>query len=250
MIEQSKLPASPHVSALLVTLVAFSVACTPDGSAQAATVNDLLESNAQQRYEAVKTLKRDWPSQIGRVLKEITGFKDEINAIAQPRNEKRRVYFRAMTDALRAMINEGGRDAITLFRKSDDHDVIVTLVRAARGQDRGIRINATLILANVADNSSVCVAIDELRDPKLDDNGRINLLQVVRTVASYMYKESWQAANKSLRVVESRLDRKSQDYKRSLNLIRDIDARLKRNDRKNQSAPPRHSSCANYIYRQ
>lgn len=218
--------------------------------AHSAATRDLSSSQPEQRYLAVEVLKRNWETQMGPVLKEISGFRGEIENITDTKDAKQRLYFRGLTDALRAMINQGGRDAIKRFRSLDDHDVITTLVRAARGRDRGIRINATIILANVSDNSSVCIPIDELRDPKISDNGRINLLQVVLTVASYMYQENWQATTTTLRIVRSQLDEKgSEDFAGALKFMKEIDARLARNDRKETPAPARHKSCAEYQYR-
>ncbi len=218
--------------------------------AHAATPSDLSSSNAKQRIEAAESLSQNWRKAMGPVLREISSFKSEIDIISNAKVRDRELYFRALTDTLREMINRGSREAVNLFRETDNHDVIYTLLRAARGSDRGIRINSTIILANVSDNSSVCVAVDELRAGDLDDNGRINLLQIVQTVASYMYKQNWDATKQTLGIVKTNLDRtETKEYERTLNFIKDIDGRLERNQRKNDPLPPRHSACADYKYR-
>jgi hypothetical protein len=93
--------------------------------------------------------------------------------------------------------------AIDEFRDDDDLAVIETLVDMAALDDRGIRINATLILANVVDNTTLCALIDRLLAGNLSDNARYNLLQVVKVVASYARQENraWiQAALEQTRV--------------------------------------------------
>lgn len=250
MMLKSSLPVSHGIcrgSAIVVTLaIAAAVSSRP---AHAITAGDLQDPSAEQRYETVKTLSRDWQTQMSSVLKEIAGFEAEIQNLDRGKGEERKVYFRALSDTMRAMIDEGGRPAIIQFRKQANRDAIITLVRAARGEDRGIRINATLILANVIDNSFVCLAIDELRDPELQDNGRFNLLQIVRTVASYMYKENWDATKKTIDAIKLQLERRGRvEYEKSLKMIEDIDQRLRRNDRQGREAPSRHKFCAQYRY--
>ena len=70
------------------------------------------------------------------------------------------------TGALRTILANKGPSAIRIFRSSDNLDAISTLVTAARGNNQTARVNAAIVLADVIDNSSLCVVIDHLYDPR------------------------------------------------------------------------------------
>jgi hypothetical protein len=55
---------------------------------------------------------------------------------------------------------------------------------------------STLILANVIDNTTVCVPIDHLYDPSISINGRANLLSVVSVVAPWAYRQKYDNISK------------------------------------------------------
>ena len=77
---------------------------------------------------------------------------------------------------------------IQAFREKDNLDVITKLVQMAKLDDRPIRVNATLILANVVDNTTVCGVLNALFDD-MNENALFNLLQVRSPVSSYALVE-------------------------------------------------------------
>jgi hypothetical protein len=81
---------------------------------------------------------------------------------------------------------------ITDFRRWPNDDAIVkSLIPVAGSSYRPARVPATLILANVVDNSNVCHVIAHLQTNRaMDENGRFNLLQVVLQVAVYAYDDN------------------------------------------------------------
>jgi hypothetical protein len=76
---------------------------------------------------------------------------------------------------------------IDAFRKLDNLRATKVLVYAVRSNDQAARSNALLILANVINNATVCVAIDHLYDTKIaqtpfGNTGRANLLAVLSSL--------------------------------------------------------------------
>ena len=76
-----------------------------------------------------------------------------------------------VTGAVRSILSTQGNSAIRSFRHFDSPETTIALAFAARSEDPNLRINATLILADVIDNSTVCVPIDHLYDPGLHEVG-------------------------------------------------------------------------------
>ncbi|MER9191225.1 hypothetical protein [Mesorhizobium australicum] len=78
-------------------------------------------------------------------------------------------------------------DAVYFFRQwSKDDEVVKDLIPLAAGDVPEARIQATLVLGNVVDNTNVCYVISYIEAGKgLSVNGRFNLLQVVLQVANY-----------------------------------------------------------------
>ena len=101
-----------------------------------------------------------------------------------------------VTGVVRSILTTQGASAIRSFRRFDNPDSTIVLAFAARSDDPNLRINATLILADVIDNTTVCVPIDHLYDPALlesagGDSGRVNLVGVVSVVAPWSYRENF-----------------------------------------------------------
>lgn len=119
---------------------------------------------------------------------------------------------------------------IDAFRCQDSLDTIRKLIAFARIDERTIRVNASLLLANVVDNTTLCGVLEELYDPAVNDNTRYNLWQVVLVVAGYARKENkiWIgdtiADNKRLAAARGNLER-------TLQKIADVEAALRRNNR-------------------
>lgn len=124
----------------------------------------------------------------------LNGLKERVQSV-QLDNETGDQLLR-ISGAIRSVLSTRGPSAIREFRRHDDPATASVLAFAARSPDPGLRINATLVLADVIDNSTVCVPIDHLYDPALltsagGESGRINLMGVVSVVAPWAYKENY-----------------------------------------------------------
>lgn len=100
-------------------------------------------------------------------------------------NEKSDPLVVDMLEELNSWILTPGQ--ITDFRRwPTDDEIVKSLIPVAASSYRAARVPATLILANVVDNSNVCHVIAHLQTQRnIDENGRYNLLQVVLQVAAY-----------------------------------------------------------------
>ena len=115
----------------------------------------------------------------------------------------------AAAKAMRVILDENTGPAIQLFRSKDDVDVISVLSYGARVPDvsdspnRDLRLNTTLVLGNVIDNTTVCVPMDHLFDPQITVNGRANLLAVVSVVASWALSKNLENIEKVISYTEN-----------------------------------------------
>ncbi len=138
--------------------------------------------------------------------------------------------FIALTGVLRSAFAIAPERAIAAFRDVDSLEIIDTLAFGARHTDRAIRLNATLILGNVIDNTNVCVAIDHLYDTSEMQrperlNGRANLISVVSVVAPWAYSENYE----NIRRVSDFLRKEIQgadDVDKTRSLLDNLDERL------------------------
>ena len=119
---------------------------------------------------------------------------------------------------------------IEAFRCQDSLDTIRKLIAFARIDERTIRVNASLLLANVVDNTTLCGVLEELYDPALNDNTRYNLWQVVLVVAGYARKENKVWIGETIGD-NKRLAAERGNLERTLQKIADVEAALRRNDR-------------------
>lgn len=91
---------------------------------------------------------------------------------------------------------EGLREAlsvpenITAFRAADDRIAVTQLVSIAQAENAGLRFNAASILANVTDNSTLCVILDKVIDRGTDIGARYNLLQTVKVVSTFANRDN------------------------------------------------------------
>jgi hypothetical protein len=124
---------------------------------------------------------------------------------------------------------------ISEFRNADDIDAISVLTFGARSNNYQARSNSLLLLANVIDNTTICVPLDHLWDPDLgklekDDDysvrGRANLLSVVSVVAPWAYSENFQNIKRAESNVLGKLDRSDPSLKQTIDIISNIQQRL------------------------
>lgn len=134
-----------------------------------------------------------------------------------------------ITGAIRSILTTRGTTAIREFRAVDDLATTSVLAFAARSSDAGLRVNATLVLADVIDDSTVCVPIDHLYDPSLTSSeggasGRINLIGVVSVVAPWAYRPNFQNIERLLEKLNA--DVKGQDVAQTKEVIANLQERL------------------------
>lgn len=135
-----------------------------------------------------------------------------------------------ITGAIRSILTTRGTSAIREFRAVDDLATTSVLAFAARSADAGLRVNATLVLADVTDDSTVCVPIDHLYDPALvaskdGEKARRNLIGVVSVVAPWAYRPTYQNIERLLERLNA--DVKGQaDVAQTREVIANLKARL------------------------
>jgi hypothetical protein len=235
--------------ALATTLLSHTSSAQQDGcgASQVAQSNLRLLRAAEDkgRIIAANSLTNQWATTLPTVMLELRGF---AGAAASWSNEQQ-VYFLSLTDVLRSMLANNVR-AIAQFRACDDPAIIRPLVWAARGQNQSIRVNATLILGNVVDNTTVCFVLHHLLDPSISLNGRANLLGVVVAMASYAYKENVAAIERMLTAIEQKIANETGDLSQTKRLVADLRARVSTSPNSGSSLPPDlRTPCADYDYR-
>jgi hypothetical protein len=130
---------------------------------------------------------RDWQGALQCLLRTVNDLKPSITTVQSVNG---RADLLKAARAIRLILDENTAGAIRLFRNNDNLDIISVLTFGARSNDNDIRINSTLILGNVVDNTTLCVPIDHLYDEAISVNGRINLLAVVNVVTGYAYQQN------------------------------------------------------------
>lgn len=83
------------------------------------------------------------------------------------------------TTAMRAILDDNGKSAAALFQRGQTLRTISVLALAAMSDAHDARVNATVVLANVIDATTICVPEDYLYYGNISDNGRANLLALV-----------------------------------------------------------------------
>jgi hypothetical protein len=122
-------------------------------------------------------------------------------------------------------------DFIYAFRNSDDIATAAVLSYGARSDNVDLRVNSVLILANVIDNSTVCVPLTHLNDRSLLDssngiNGRYNLLGIVSVVAPWALNENYYNMQNTVALIRRSVDPADQNLSGTLNLLTNIEQRL------------------------
>ena len=123
--------------------------------------------------------------------------------------------------------------------------VVRPLLWAARGQNQSLRLNATLILGNVVDNTTVCYVLHHLRDPDINPNGRANMLGVTLAVASYAYEENANAIEETLKLL-----RVGSDMAQTQKIATDVAERVKVSSNRSRklAVAGLEEPCAKYKY--
>ena len=161
----------------------------------------LESSNVADSTAAAKFLVDNWKNSLMPLIIELATFEKIAASPTQSDDDVKAMI--AVTDVLRTILaNKEKEGALNDFTDHDSAQVIVALAWMARGNVRALRINSTYILANVVDNTNVCIVLDHLRDPKIHVDGRINLLQAIQPVASSAYQDNAELIKNSLTVVE------------------------------------------------
>jgi DNA-binding XRE family transcriptional regulator len=115
-------------------------------------------------------------------------IRETLAALEQSKKNPSLNYSYNVTQTLNMLVQSN--EDIQDFRCQDTLATIQSILSFARLGERSIRINSSLLLANVVDNTTLCAVLNDLSDPSLDDNTRYNLWQVVRVVAQYARPEN------------------------------------------------------------
>jgi hypothetical protein len=190
-------------------------------------------------------LLADWKFATECLIKDILSLKGVAESTSLP--TATRNQFLGTTGAIRAIISKLNKDDekanttsnldafIRQFRNADNTDVISILTFGARSDNYQSRSNSLLILANVIDNTTVCVPLDHLWDPNIGtlekDNdysvrGRANLLSVVSVVAPWAYFENFQNIQTMKNNIWNKIDRSDLNLKQTVDILSNIQLRL------------------------
>jgi hypothetical protein len=217
-------------------------------------------------------LLTDTDSSVWCLIKTLEGLKDSAQLTSLPAEV--RVQFLSATGGLRAIISKlnaddeksGNSDGlngfIRTFRNNASVDVISILTFGARSDTYEVRSNSLLILANVIDNTTVCVPLDHLWDPdigKLDNGkdysvrGRANLLSVVSVVAPWAYSENFYNIKRVKDYIWMKIDKSDPNLKQTVDILNNIQFRLDSQTNKtnmNVALPGNlKRKCMNYVHR-
>ncbi|MBI5128925.1 MAG: hypothetical protein HZA66_05750 [Rhodopseudomonas palustris] len=265
-------------AALLVASLCWA-ATTSSTMAQApacAAYRDAVRSSTS----SFPTLLRDYlitdPSATECLIKIISEMNDGA-ATATPSPLVRNQFLSA-TNALRAIITKNNADDANLaksngdgpqlrkfinaFRNADNLEAISVLTFGARSETYEVRSNSLLILANVIDNTSVCVPLDHFSDPTLGKvdlsrpandypiRGRANLLAVISVVAPWAYEENYNLIFKVWKDLDGVINKADPNLTQTANILANLKARLDsqgKDTNRNASLPPAlKQQCAKY----
>ena len=188
-----------------------------------ATVGVAKAGNAAVRVSTFKTLAENWQFSLPELMREIEQIKRAAPSTWKPADLEWNITLTNTVKNILATYDQ----SIPLFRKCDDEAVIKPLVWASRGDDKDIRLNASNILANTVDNTTVCFVLHHLYQdrPELKDDGRANLLGITRAMASYAYLETTQAIEKVIPKVQQELGDRIKQLPQTAALLVNILAR-------------------------
>lgn len=180
---------------------------------------DLQTMASDDRLSALpREALKDWQTAIPCLIQIIANRKSSIAAPADvlAQNDVLRA-----AKALRVILDENGQASITYFRTKDNLDVITVLAFAARSNNFDFRVNATLVLGNVVDNSTLCVTLDHLYAPDLQANGRTNLLAVAVGVINYAVDDNLRNIGQAVSDLDGQIPENMPDTRRLIQTAKD-----------------------------
>ncbi len=203
-------------------------------------VQALRSSDPAVRVSAAKLLLANWQRSLKDLVEAVNGFDGKGSIDDLPKEDLD--FFTRVTDVLRSIV-VNNPPSIQRFRELDDAKTSRPLIWAARSGHRDLRVNSTFILANVADNTNVCIILHHLREKDISADGIVNLLQVVIAVSSYVYKENFEDAKKTLDELGKNLETRKENIGRTLALIAQFSKRLDASINKDEPLPAGLSFC-------
>jgi len=215
--------------------------CSPNSDVQI-NLGLLKTGSDKDRAVAAGALIKDWRTSLPTVMGELKN----VSGPADRWTPDQQSYILSVSDIIRTTLSNN-TEAITLFRSCDDASIARPLIWAARGQNQSLRLNSTLILGNVVDNTTVCFVLHHLADPDLSANGRANLLGVTLAMASYAYQENADSIERTLGTLKPRIE---PSMAQTQKLISDISVRTKASQNRTKSLAQANlgEPCAHYEY--
>jgi len=208
-----------------------------------AAIQTLRSPVASDRVPAASFLLENWQRALDDLIAELRTL-DRGKPDSAP-SESELASLIPLTDVLRSIVlNQTG--AVQAFREQDDERSIRTLIWASRSPNRNLRINATYVLASVADNTNLCMVLDHLRDRNLNADGRVNLLQVAITVAPYAYEENVIHVVNAVADLKKLMAGTKENLSMTTQLLGDLEARAKDSINAKSKLPASLPGCKDY----
>jgi hypothetical protein len=235
-------PAFGQAGAAGATCMSLSAAISGDTSASQSTSTRPVDDR----------LLAEWPTALPCLVTFLRTLKQTVTSPQFEASPKMLGEFLRATGAVRTiMANNAQRlsEIIEKFRELTDLDVTSVLTYGARSDDYNARLNAMFILANVIDNTTVCVPLDHLYDPLISINGRANLLSIVSVVAPWAYKENYDNISRARSFMLNKVPKDDPNFKQTNDILSNIDLRLKsqtNDSNKGVPIPTALQKCKNY----
>lgn len=207
--------------------------------------------DTQARIDAAGLLRDKWRASLPTLIEDIDAY---YRADIEPPFMDEDVPSLLPLISLVKIILRDEEDAIEVFRKHDTDKTVKLLAWATNTmgddqRDTNLRSDATVILASVVDNSTLCIVLDQLRDPELTDNGVINLVQVATPAAGSAYEENFNAIQTTTEILRPRVERVGAG-KTYYFVSRLLDV-ARTSPNRHEPLPPRFwVYCQNYDYRE
>lgn len=153
-------------------------------------------------------------------------------------------------------------EMVKAFRCNDNSKVATVLSFGARSNSYEVRLNSMILLGNVIDNTTVCIAIDHLYSRELaaidapdvrvesyGTRGRANLLSTVSVVAPWAFRENFENISKIAAYWDAKIP-EGEQFKDTKRIIRNIKSRLDSQtlatSNKNRPIPEDLRACKSY----
>lgn len=211
-------------------------------------INNLNSPDASSRENAAKYLIDNWKK--GGLARLIEALRVTGRALQERQAGLDLTILIPVTDVLRTIVVNKD-DAIYQFRvlnNDDNRGASRALIAAARSSDKNLRINATYILANVADNRDLCIIMDNLRDKNLTADGRVNLLQIALPVSGYAYRENFRWTNETIEMLNSYLLNSKDDVSLTKALLDSLSRNIAKSGNRDKPLPDYLPFCKTYQF--